>query len=1313
MPGFAPVQKAPAVAPAQKNKKQAAAIQPKLSVNTPGDRYEKEADRTADKVMRSPASGPAPAISTLGASAQRAMTVAPTPKRDEKQKVQRATDTAAVTAPKREDRKNAAPAQVQRATGKLDDGAKTLDRHTRDLARDHDRDPRVQRKTEEVKPDKPKSTAPAAVQRDSAGGGGGEAPGGFETTLSRAQQAGGDSLSPATMQHMESGFGRSFGDVRVHSDGAADTAARAIDARAFTLGRDIYFAQGQYQPHSASGQHLLAHELTHVVQQSGQPASPQMAQRAIDKTKPATTKPKASSTKADEPISTTFEPPSKTDKRRIVREKDPGTGKAGTLVLNKLHLPYFNGSPKGINNHTDPSQQGQPAESKKPIRLGAEPAFALLGKTERGGTARKKFISQAKRDNIPDGIATALAAGEKKGTFAPLPLGEPGNSIHALKLKQGDLPFTILGPAADVAQQEYMLVPVWNAKGKNQNYEVDHMHEIQLGGLDGLANFWHLEDTVNRASGGGIDREVNNAITELIDMPPAPFWDGNKPGVRELRETWRIDFLMIAKLPDIESKPDFWTREQLRQGEHLAGLKSLTQAEASAGGLSLGKGGKLNHLRIFATATGGFYAELNGSGTNWAPGPGKAGGLGTQVGNSSANKQDPKQIFKGFGNSRVQINKEITSVTDNAEVGQVTGRPFHVASKDGELFKAPDEVSLRLLQKRSLGFGLYVDRKPLNKALNLIFRKASPVTIDDAGISPAGELYVEGFINTTTPLFPGVDIPFLVIGEKLKVEFPIAVDKLKLGPLRATWASISMTAGPKSLELDGQLGFAIEGLGRGYLGAGVSAATQKPAKGGGADAAAKKTAESAISAGFTLTGAFHFDLNKLDPADIKATYQNGHFNVSGDVGVQKDAIPGIDHAKIHVEHDDKGTVVNGTATLSVPGLEGTELQVSRDKDNRINIGADNIPLPVGKLPGVKSAIASIHAVRDPTGAWSVRGSGTVQAGVPGINGQLGIDIDGKLLTISGSANVARGIMSGQANLLVTNRPRTPAGLPQPGRYPQLQPTALSLTGKGAVSLQLGRLLKGTVGIEILPNEEIKLSGTVALPPTVDVFPKKSFEQVLFKPPPLDIPILGFSAMGYRVGVFATIGGALSFKASLGPGQLRGTALTVSYNPSHPDQASVHGDATFFVPAQAGLRLAVHAGIGAGLAIASVTGGVEVGAELGIAAEASAHVAVDWTPSAGVSLAANAHFAASPQFTFDVNAFVGVDLNLLIKSFEVYSKHWKLASFTYGPAMKFGLDVPVRWSEKAGLDFDPSRVQIQRPEIDIPATIGGLFHRMVG
>ena len=60
-----------------------------------------------------------------------------------------------------------------------------------------------------------------------------------------------------------------FRHVRVHADRVADESARAIDADAFTVGRHIAFRSGQFNPHSMAGQNLLAHELTHVVQQSG------------------------------------------------------------------------------------------------------------------------------------------------------------------------------------------------------------------------------------------------------------------------------------------------------------------------------------------------------------------------------------------------------------------------------------------------------------------------------------------------------------------------------------------------------------------------------------------------------------------------------------------------------------------------------------------------------------------------------------------------------------------------------------------------------------------------------------------------------------------------------------------------------------------------------------------------------------------------------------------------------------------------------------------------------------------------------------
>lgn len=66
---------------------------------------------------------------------------------------------------------------------------------------------------------------------------------------------------------MESRFGHDFSSVRVHTDGRAAASARAVNALAYTVGRDVVFGPGQYAPQTSPGRRLLAHELTHVVQQ--------------------------------------------------------------------------------------------------------------------------------------------------------------------------------------------------------------------------------------------------------------------------------------------------------------------------------------------------------------------------------------------------------------------------------------------------------------------------------------------------------------------------------------------------------------------------------------------------------------------------------------------------------------------------------------------------------------------------------------------------------------------------------------------------------------------------------------------------------------------------------------------------------------------------------------------------------------------------------------------------------------------------------------------------------------------------------------
>jgi hypothetical protein len=88
-------------------------------------------------------------------------------------------------------------------------------------------------------------------------------------TALRRIERGGQPIDHATRTSMEGRFGQDFGRVRIHRDARAAEAAEAIGARAFTFGDHIAFGAGEFQPATLQGQRLLAHELTHVLQQTG------------------------------------------------------------------------------------------------------------------------------------------------------------------------------------------------------------------------------------------------------------------------------------------------------------------------------------------------------------------------------------------------------------------------------------------------------------------------------------------------------------------------------------------------------------------------------------------------------------------------------------------------------------------------------------------------------------------------------------------------------------------------------------------------------------------------------------------------------------------------------------------------------------------------------------------------------------------------------------------------------------------------------------------------------------------------------------
>jgi len=289
------------------------ALQAKLKVGAPNDRYEQEADHVADTVMRMPE----PPMVRPGEEDEKKVQRKPlveqiTPlvqrqaAEEEEEPLQRQslfeTPTpviqrvpVAVREDDEEKKVQAKPADIQRACAHCEEEDKTVQRainlpiiqrlcpecekeKTREegtvqRAINSAQTPIIQRLCPEC--EKKLQRQPMSedeeeksVQPQSANGQASAASSHVEANIS-AMKGGGSPLPESARHFFESRFGADFGQVRIHTDSRTAETSKSINARAFTVGSDIAFGAGQYAPGTSSGKSLLAHELTHVVQQQG------------------------------------------------------------------------------------------------------------------------------------------------------------------------------------------------------------------------------------------------------------------------------------------------------------------------------------------------------------------------------------------------------------------------------------------------------------------------------------------------------------------------------------------------------------------------------------------------------------------------------------------------------------------------------------------------------------------------------------------------------------------------------------------------------------------------------------------------------------------------------------------------------------------------------------------------------------------------------------------------------------------------------------------------------------------------------------
>lgn len=351
-----------------------------------------------------------------------------------------------------------------------------------------------------------------------ANGEGSTAPTSVEQSLASSQGKG-DPLPDKVNRSMGSAMGADFSDVRIHDNHAAADMSNALNAQAFTHGKDIYFNRGKYDPESKSGQHLLAHELTHTVQQRGSTMK-RMVQKSGDGG--------GSTTPATNPVVPDFKESAK------------------EFHVEKINLPAFK------------------KRNKEKFKL---PLHGLSPRPE--AWDHKEVWDKFVRKDVFN----------KTGSW----LQDKAKTKHGEEdiyfLASSDGKFRLFGNMVTI--QEAAINPKWDRFGKPAVHSVDHIVEVQLGGDNTEENFELMDAYANTNSGTAIlherNRQMEDARNKLIgkfpDIPKKKTLNANYITHFHKIDGWELNHL------GSDRGEVFWKIGEIKDVKHLSKLRSMTKKE--------------------------------------------------------------------------------------------------------------------------------------------------------------------------------------------------------------------------------------------------------------------------------------------------------------------------------------------------------------------------------------------------------------------------------------------------------------------------------------------------------------------------------------------------------------------------------------------------------------------------------------------------------------------------------------------------------------------------------------------------------------
>ena len=740
-------------------------------------------------------------------------------------------------------------------------------------------------------------TGPAAkkeeesVQASRGGGSAASAPS-MQSAASNAiaSKGPGEPLNPSTRGTLESRMGTDLSDVRVHNDTGAHETANALYARAFTHQNDIWLGRGESQ----SDTRLMAHEATHVVQQTGS-VHRQLVQRADGK-------PAEDSS-----------PDKKKDKGPTVPTDpvgDPETGlldptkKPKEIQFNSLDVPEFKASRYG-------------------------------GKTlKRQANYKRNDPDPKQRSKWKENIKTDKAVEKLKAKAKKAQAKTEPEYVFTAKTKYGSDQIFFGDPEA-IARE--MTLASWDPHGEGHSYDVDHILELQLANWsqdksgNELDNMELLDSPINQKSGGEIERNIEKKLEAFIKK------EGKDYGtVTTLKRDYTLVF-NSAKGTGGAIKPEqHWTREQIEdKAEHIGepGKGPVKISDPSI----LGKKGE---AKVFPSAAGGQAKTFH-----W---PGKvtseeAGWFkGFQLTSKDFDTKDAQN--PNFGSLTFEIpksNKLLQPIQQTIPVQRVPGAQYagfinkksvmdmfrNIRAKGlspietdeleinekGILLTGRITPEISLLAGTSINFEISGNDIRVYKTFDVgDFKVPKPLTVSDASFTISAGL--ESGLKAEGEIRFGIDrvgTGFLKAGgsisEGLELSGAFDFDSKTFQP-----AKVEMEYKKEQLSIHGALGIP-EGKVTGVKRADIAV-----------DYAAGK---------LTATGSADLTIPGVQKGTVEAAYSEADGFAIGGSFLLSDKIPGISGGSVDVKVAEKGgkysVAARGEATPKIPGI-GSKLAVSYD-----------------------------------------------------------------------------------------------------------------------------------------------------------------------------------------------------------------------------------------------------------------------------------------------------------------------------------------------------------------------------------------------